>query len=78
MKLMFPESKIHPGPTEEQIREHVQPWESKSLTREVVKRALQDIFPDMFVSVGGHHVALHSDGTGDRILLVTADYPDWL
>jgi len=55
---------------------HMNPWERTSPTRQAVANALREIFPDLLVTVGGHHVAMHGL-TGDRILMITGTSPDF-
>lgn len=60
------------------IYDHLQSWEKENPNRWAVASALEEIFKHFRVYVGGCHVAVHSNATGNRILMITGDNGDWI
>lgn len=46
-------------------------------TREGTARSLRGIFPNSLVTIGGHHVAVHSSTNGERMFILESDAPDF-
>ena len=75
MKIKIVEqNELRPAFDPNKIAEVMNPWEN---TRSAVARACKELFPESFIYIGGHHVAVHNPLTGNRMLLITTDSPDF-
>ena len=61
----------------ERIIPKLLPWEKPNVTRKAVSKALQEIFPDSLVTIGGHHVAVHNPITGNRMFMIEGNTLDF-
>lgn len=53
------------------------PWEKPNPSRKAVANALKEIFKESLVTIGGHHVAVHNPITGNRMLMIEGNSPDF-